>query len=245
MSNRQPALRIKWKPYQKYGFGVVMLVCLVLLFCSNILNVRNLTIANIATSQANAQYQKAQWGDAEIGYKKAIQNAPDSNSARYNLGNSYYQQGRYSEALTIFLKVRKNKNDSHSLAAWNNLGNTYYKLGNFEKSFEAFKNALLLDESNVIVRQNFLYLAQRIKKESPKSVSSEKQKAAVNRDAQKKEADSDDPDGEKDKKNRQPGKYHFSDKEMNDMLQQAKEKVRVPQGTKSKNNQQKNNALDY
>lgn len=244
MSNNQ-TLQIKWKPYQKYGFGVVMLVCLALLFFSNVLNVRNLTMANIATSQANAHYQKGQWGDAEIAYKKAIQNAPDSNGAKYNLGNSYYQQGRYSEALTLFIQVSKSKNDAYSLATWNNLGTTYYKLGNLEKSFEAFKNALLLDDSNDIVRQNFLYLAQRIEKENAKPVSSDKRKDAVNRDAQKKETDSDHADGEKDKKNMQPGTYHFSDKEMNDMLQQAKDKVRVPQGTKSKNNQQKNNALDY
>jgi len=246
MSNRKPILQIKWKPYQKYWFGVTMLVCLLLLFFSNVLNVRNLTIANVAASQAKAQCQKAQWGDAEIEYKKAIQNAPDLNSAKYNLGNSYYHQGRYPEALNLFLQVIKNKNDAYCLAAWNNLGNTYYKLGHFEKSFEAFKSALLLDDSNVIVRQNFLYLAQLIEKENAKPISSEKRKKnALNRDVQKKEEDSDDPDGEKDKKNKQPGKYHFSDKEMNNMLQQAKEKVRVPQGTKSKNNQQKNNLLDY
>ena len=125
------------------------------------------------------------------------------------------------------------------------LGNTYYKLGAYEKSYECFKKALLLEESNAIVRQNFLYVAQLLQKQNQKQSPSEKKKGTAKDSPQKKEEEFDNKDGKKDNKKMQQGTYHFSDKEMNDMLRQAKDKVRVPQGTKSRTNHSKTNQLDY
>jgi Ca-activated chloride channel family protein len=244
MSNSKSILQIKRKSYRWYGVGFIM-ICLLFFFYKNIFNIKVFTVSSLAVFKANTEYQKAQWGDAEIQYKKALEIMPNSNSALYNLGNTYYRQGRYSEALVIYLKLSNDKTNKNCSATWMSLGDTYYKLGTLEKSYESFKKALLLDNSNVIVQQNFLYVAQLLQKENQKRSPSKIQKGTAKDSPQKKEEESDNKDGEKDNKKMQQGSYHFSDKEMNDMLQQAKNKVRVPQGTKSRTNQSKTNQLDY
>ena len=245
MRNSKSILRIKSKSYRWYGLGLIMVGCLLLLFYNNIFNVKTMTYTAVSTFQGNLQYRKAQWGDAEIQYKQALKTMPDSNEVLFNLGNAYYQQGRYSEALAIYLKLSSDKTNAYRLGTWMNLGRTYYRLGALEKSYEFYKKALLLDDSNVVVRQNFLFLANLVKKQKIKQTPSEKQKEASKTEDKNKEEASNNKDGEKDKKKMPPGVYHFSDKEMNDMLRQTKDKVRVPQGTKSKKNHSKTNPLDY
>jgi tetratricopeptide (TPR) repeat protein len=244
MRNSQSILKIRNKLSRWSGAGLI-LACLLISFFMNIFNLKLLTVSSSYEFLANTNYRKAQWGDAEIQYKKALAMMPNSNSTLYNLGNTYYQQGRYSEALSIYLKIAHENANKNCLAIYVSLGSTYCKLGAYEKSYESFKKALLLDESNDKVRQNFLYLAQLIQKRNQKHALSEKQKETEKDSNQKKEEDSNNKDGEKDNKQQQLGAYHFSDKEMNDMLQQAKDKVRVPQGTKSRTNQSKTNQLDY
>ncbi|WP_309641464.1 tetratricopeptide repeat protein [Flavobacterium sp.] len=245
MSNSTSILQIKSKSYRWYGLGLFMVGCLLLLFYKNIFNVKTITYNAVSIFQGNMQYRKAQWGDAEIQYKKALETLPDSNNVLFNLGNAYYQQGRYSEALAVYLNLSDDKTNKSRLTTWMNLGRTYYKLGALEKSYEFYKKALLLDDSNVVVRQNFLFIANLLRKQKLKQTPSEKQKEAAKKGDEKKEEASDNKDGEKDNKKMQPGVYHFSDKEMNDMLRQTKDKVRVPQGTKSKKNHSITNPLDY
>lgn len=244
MSNSKSILKIRSSSCRSYVAGV-LLACLLISFYINIFNLNQVTISSSYEFLANREYRKAQWGDAEIQYKKVLEIMPNSNNTLYNLGNTYYQQGRYSEALSIYSKLAKEKANKNRVATYMSLGNTYCKLGAYEKSYECFKKALLLDESNIIVRQNFLYLSKLIQKQNQKQALSVKQKETAKDSSQKKEEDSDNKDGEKDNKQLQLGTYHFSDKEMNDMLQQAKDKVRVPEGTKSRTNHSKTNQLDY
>ncbi len=245
MNNRKLILPKKWKSFRWYGMILFMAYCFVFLFYNNVFNLKALTVGNIAIYQANSEYRKAQWGDAEIQYKKAIAMMPDAKSAHYNLANAYYQQGRYAEALEIYVKLNTTKTNKHNTAVWMNLGNTYYKLGALENSYESFKKALLLDESNIQVRQNFLYITKLLQRRKQSQTPSKKQKEIAKKQTQKKEEDSDYKDGEKDNKKMQPGNYHFSNKEMNAMLRQNKDKVRVPQGTKSNTNQSNTNPLNY
>nr|2AVP_A Chain A, synthetic consensus TPR protein [Methanothrix harundinacea 6Ac] len=66
-----------------------------------------------------------------------------SAEAWYNLGNAYYKQGDYDEAIEYYQKALEL--DPRSAEAWYNLGNAYYKQGDYDEAIEYYQKALELD----------------------------------------------------------------------------------------------------
>ena len=50
-------------------------------------------------SEGNRVYDKNKYTDAEVEYKKALEKDPKSKEAQFNLGNSYYKEQRFDEAM--------------------------------------------------------------------------------------------------------------------------------------------------
>jgi len=112
--------------------------------------------------KGNRSFNKAEYGDAEVYYKKAISVNPMLYWARYNLANALYQQDRYQEAILFYKQAIQA--EGHISEAWNNLGNTYFKKGELSNSLDAYKTALLLKSDDTIIRQNYLVTLKQIQK---------------------------------------------------------------------------------
>ena len=48
--------------------------------------------------EGNKQYQQKKYTEAEVDYRKSLEKKDNPFIGNYNLGNTYYQQGKYEEA---------------------------------------------------------------------------------------------------------------------------------------------------
>lgn len=136
--------------------------------------------------EGNEAFESGKFPDAEVEYKKALQDYPDSKIGQFNLGDAYYKQERYDEAQQAFATfAATGDNALEASKAFYNLGNTLYQAGKLEESIEAYKQTLRLNPTDEEARYN-LELARKKKKEEEKKDQNKDQK---NKDQKKDKQD--------------------------------------------------------
>ena len=84
--------------------------------------------SNNYTYKANKALEDDSFVDAEAQYRKAISKDGENATAKYNLGNAYYQNESYEEAFNRYkqaAEVAMTKAEKHS--AYHNMGNVSRK----------------------------------------------------------------------------------------------------------------------
>jgi len=149
-----------------------------------------ISIILFGVSYANAQYERpyirkgtkeytaANYGNSEVSYLKAIEKKSDSFEARFNLGDAFYKQKKYDEAIKEFTDLSEKTTDRKKLSKlYHNIGNCQLKkakkplseskldegIKQLDKSIEAYKNALKNIPSDRETKYNLSY-AQKLKK---------------------------------------------------------------------------------
>ncbi|MBJ6367387.1 tetratricopeptide repeat protein [Snuella sedimenti] len=111
--------------------------------------------ANDYVYKANNLIGKEDFVSAEMAYRKAISKQPENIAGIYNLGNSYYSEGNFEEALYRLQEAAKNaatKAEKHK--AFHNIGNALMQNKQCKEAVEAFKNALRNDPTDDETRYN-------------------------------------------------------------------------------------------
>lgn len=192
--------------------------------------------------KGNKLYEEGKYKDAEIDYRKAIEQKPGSVKGAYNLGNSLYRQENYDEAIRNFSdagRLMKDLDTSQKAATFHNLGNALLKGGKLEESIEAYKQSLRLNPKDEDTRYNLAYAMKQLKQQQQ-----QQQQNQDNKDDQKDKNDqkdqqnqqnnpSQDKDEQKDKPKEKP---QISKQDAERMLQALKNDE---QKTLEKVNQQK------
>jgi Ca-activated chloride channel family protein len=153
--------------------------------------------------EGNKLYKDKKFSEAGKKYTDALGKKADSYRGAFNLGDAYYQQGKYKEAAEQFemLSSRKTGNDTLS-KVYHNLGNSYLKQKEFEKGINAYKNALKRNADDEDSRYNLAY-AQKMLKQQQQQQKQEQDKKDKEKKEENKEQDKDkkeDKNKEKDKK---------------------------------------------
>ena len=102
---------------------------------------------------------------AEAAYRKAIAKDPDNPTAKYNLGNLYYNKEKPSEAgerLNQAGEIADSKETKHK--AFHNLGNSFMRQEKYKEAVEAYKDALRNNPNDEETRYN-LALAKKMLEE--------------------------------------------------------------------------------
>ncbi|MGM9840689.1 MAG: tetratricopeptide repeat protein [Candidatus Limisoma sp.] len=119
--------------------------------------------------EGNAMYNDKRYGDAEKLYKKALQENPASDVAKFNLATTYIRQsnpndttknGILDQARKLYEEVGSSTNKQLAAKAWYDLGNISYNQKDFQKSIDCYKNSLRANPADDQARQN-LRLAQK------------------------------------------------------------------------------------
>ncbi|GAP72727.1 tetratricopeptide repeat-containing protein [Candidatus Symbiothrix dinenymphae] len=124
----------------------------------------------------NSAYQDKKFTDAEVAYRRAIENNARSSEAAYNLGNALLRQDKAQEAVEQYQLAIGNEKDKNKVAmAWHNTGNVFLANATeqkegaaqdpdaLKKSIEAYKKALRNNPRDDETRYN-LALAQHLQK---------------------------------------------------------------------------------
>lgn len=114
----------------------------------------------------NKAYEKNNYADAAIAYQKSLAENGTYYKGAYNLGNSYFNQKKYKEAIEQFQLANKLAETKQNKAKTSELiGDAFKKQKDLEKALAAYKQALLKNPKNDILRQKFIAAKQEKQKQ--------------------------------------------------------------------------------
>lgn len=103
-------------------------------------------------------YNENKFSDAEVNFKKGAELDPNNFEAQFNLGDAYYKQQRYDEALKSFQSaLSKAETDDQKAKIYHNVGNSLLKSQKIKESIGAYKEALKLNPDDHETKYNLSY----------------------------------------------------------------------------------------
>ncbi len=94
-------------------------------------------------------YNEQKFADAEVNFKKGSEKNPENFEAKFNLGDAYYKQQRYDEAMKSFQSAFVDaKDDLEKSKLYYNIGNSLLKSQKIKESIGAYKEALKLNPND-------------------------------------------------------------------------------------------------
>lgn len=166
--------------------------------------------------QGNVALEENNFVNAEAEYRKAISENPVNNTAKYNLGNAYYDNKKTKEAIARYaqaIKVAETAQQKHE--AYHNMGNSFMLQKKYDKAIAAYKNALRNNPKDDETRYN-LALAKKEKENQKNKKNDEKNedtKEKNNQNKDKKDQKEDNKEGDNKEDNKDNGDKDNKDKE--------------------------------
>ncbi len=171
--------------------------------------------------EGNKLYKEERYADAEVAYRKALQENSMNEIAQFNLAASLLRQGSASgetqqEAMRILQNLTRDaENNSIAEKSFYNLGNIAFNGQDYAKSIELYKNALRRNPDNDAAREN-LRLAQKKLEEQQ----NQDQNKDQNQDQDKKDENK---DQQKQNQNQDQNKDQNKDQDNKDQQQQQQQ----------------------
>lgn len=148
-----------------FGRGKGMVAVLILMLASPVMLQAQSDRSEVRAG--NREFKKGEFREAELDYKRALEEDSTSVTAKYNLGNALYKTGSYSEA-ELYLKglgdSLKSVSASKASDCFHNSGNLALKQKKYQEAVDAYKESLRLEPDNFETKSNLAY-AQKMLKE--------------------------------------------------------------------------------
>ncbi|MFN3306014.1 MAG: tetratricopeptide repeat protein, partial [Candidatus Kapaibacteriota bacterium] len=127
--------------------------------------------------KGNSKYKESRYEEAELNYRKALEQNPNERRAVYNLGNSLFKQGKYNESQQKYLEIINSAKEKDEKAiAHYNLGNSYLKEKKYKESIEQYKKALKLNPKDFDSKYNLEYARRMLIMEQQRQKENQNQK---------------------------------------------------------------------
>jgi len=144
--------------------------------------------SNDLVYQGNELISENEFVSAEMEYRKAISKKQSNAIASYDLGNAYYNNERFEEALLRHTEAAQfAKTKEHKHKAWHNIGNALMKAEKCQEAVEAYKNALRNNPSDDETRYNFGLAKECAKKQQQEEEQKKDDKEDKEKEDEKKE----------------------------------------------------------
>lgn len=173
-----------------------------------ILNINAQSKRNLINDGVNL-YESKKYADAEVKFKKGLEKDNKMFQGHFNLGDAYYKQGRYDEALQAYknsLQFTKDKEDEAKV--YHNIGNSLLKSQKVQESLGAYAKSLKLNPKDDDTKYNLSYALNLLKqnqqqKKNKNDQNKDKNKDKQNNQNQNQQNNQDQKDKNKDKQNQQ------------------------------------------
>lgn len=179
-------------------------------------------------------YDKGNFSDAEVNFKKGVEKAPDNFQAKFNLGDAYFKQKRYDEAIKSYqsaLPLARSNNEKAQV--YYNVGNSLLKAQKIKESIEEYKKSLKLNPNDQEAKYNLSYALEMLKNQDQqekdkdekedKKEDQQKEQEQEKKDQQKDEQNKQDQPKDNDKQKQQPQPQKISKEEAERILEALKE----------------------
>ena len=167
-----------------FGRGKGMVAVLILMLASPVMLQAQSDRSEVRAG--NREFKKGEFREAELDYKRALEEDSTSVTAKYNLGNALYKTGSYSEA-ELYLKglgdSLKSVSASKASDCFHNSGNLALKQKKYQEAVDAYKESLRLEPDNFETKSNLAY-AQKMLKEQQQQQQQQQQNQQDNQNQQ-------------------------------------------------------------
>ncbi len=171
-------------------------------------------------------YKDGKFNDAEINFKKSIESEPELFESKFNLGDTYYKQGKYDEAIKTYQSLQSQTNDNELKAKLqHNIGNSLLKSQKLEESVNAYKNALKLNPNDEDTKYNLSYALSLLKDKQNQQKNDQNNKDQKNDNKQNKDEQNKDQNKQdnKDQKQDKQNQQNQNQQQQNQKDQQTKQ----------------------
>lgn len=109
--------------------------------------------------KGNRQYNKGNYEKSIERYQQALQAAPGSFEATYNLGNALYKAERFDHAEQTMRQSAADslRAETERAEAFYNLGNAQFKQQKYKEALESYKQSLRLNPTDQEAKYNYAY----------------------------------------------------------------------------------------
>lgn len=140
--------------------------------------------------EGNRLYEKGKFAEAEVSYRKGLEQESLSFEGAYNLGNALYKQERFQEAQDHFETLAEGEQDAAKRARLNfNLGNSLFKNNKLQESADAFRKALRDAPGDKDAQHNLSEVLRQLKAQQEQQKQDQKQDQQQNQDQQQQQQD--------------------------------------------------------
>jgi len=172
--------------------------------------------------QGNREFNKNDYTNSEISYRKAIEKNPSTFKGNFNLADALYKQDKQEETVKVLDGLSAaNVNDVQKSNVYYNMGNSYLKQQKLKESIEAYKKSLRLNPSDNETKYN-LAEAQRMLKQ-------QQQKDKENKDNKDSKDNKDNKDKNKDKDNKDQDNKDKNNQDQKDKNKQQPQQQKISQ----------------
>ncbi len=176
--------------------------------------------------KGNREFNKNDFTNSEISYRKALEKNPSSFKGNFNLSDALYKQDKQEETVKLLDGLSSaNVSDAQKSNVYYNMGNSYMKQKKYKESVDSYKKSLRLNPDDKETKYN-LAEAQRMLKQQQQQQQNDKNNkdSKDNKDNKDKNKDKDKKD-QKDKDNKDKNKQNQDQKNKNQQQQPQQQKI--------------------
>ena len=144
----------------------------------------------------NRDYNKDNFSEAEVDYRRGLEKNDKSYQAHYNLGNSLFRQNKYPEAAEEFVKAAQlidpKKDKQKAASTYHNLGNSLFAQQQYDKAVAAYQNALRANPKDDDTRYNMVKAMQLLQQQQQQQQKQQNQDQHQNQNQQQQQQDQQD-----------------------------------------------------
>lgn len=191
--------------------------------------------------QGNKLFRMGDYPNAEVSYRKAIEQNPKNPQASFNLGNALMAQKKDSAAVTQFENAsRLETNPLRKAQSFHNIGVICQTHKMYGEAIEAYKSALRLNPNDDETRYNLVLCKHQKQKQDQQKQNQGQNNDDQNKDNQKKDDQQKDQNSDKqdDKKQQEQQKPQMSKDNAEQLLNAAIQNEKQTQDKLKKNQQQ-------
>ena len=117
----------------------------------------------------NRDYNKDNFAEAEVDYRRGLEKNNQSYEAHYNLGDALFRQNKYPEAAEEFMKaaqvIEPKKDKQKAAKTYHNLGNSLFAQQQYDKAITAYQQSLRANPKDNDTRYNMVKAMQMLQQQ--------------------------------------------------------------------------------
>ncbi len=149
-------------------------------------------------------YKTKKFADAEVKFKKGLEKDPEMFQGHFNLGDAYYKQGRFDEAIQSYKNSLQFTEDKENYSkVYHNIGNSLLKQQKYQESIGAYKNSLKQNPDDLETKYNLSYALNMMKQDQQKNKNDKNKDKNKDQQKDQQQQNQDQKDQNKDKQQNQ------------------------------------------